>query len=94
MPSPRERTGLTEAVAAQIRAERSAARLTIEETAKRSGIPYGTYRKLDDGSGTVDAEQLARLCRHVYGISLAEFFIRVEQRLAAGGGVSDTSRSG
>lgn len=82
MPAPRERTGLSEAVAAQIRAERSAARLTVEEVAKQSGIPYGTYRKLDDGTGTVDAEQLYRLCQ-VYGITLREFFSRVEGRLAA-----------
>ena len=97
MPAPRERTGLSEAVAAQIRAERSAARLTVEETAKRSGIPYSTYRKLDDGTGTADAEQLGRLTRRVYGITLREFFARVEGRMAAGesGGRDDrASRSG
>jgi transcriptional regulator with XRE-family HTH domain len=89
MPAPRERAELSEAIAAQIRAERSAARLTVEETAKRSGIPYATYRKLDDGRGTVDAEQLNRLCRDVYGITLREFFERVESRLAAGQGGSE-----
>lgn len=82
MPRPRERSGLSEALAAQIRAERSAARLTVQETAERSGIPYSTYRKLDDGSGTPDAVQLSRLCR-VYGITLSEFFARVESRYAA-----------
>lgn len=85
MPSARERTQLSDAIAAQIRAERSAARMTIEKTAEKSGIPYGTYRKLDDGSRTVDAEQLYRLCRRVFGITLREFFLRVEQRLATQG---------
>lgn len=83
MPAARERSELSEAIAAQIRAERSAARLTVEQTAKQAGIPYATYRKLEDGRGTVDAEQLSRLCRKVYGITLREYFSRVEQRLAA-----------
>ena len=56
--APRERSGLSEAVAAQIRAERSAKRLTIEQTAKQAGIPFSTYYKLDNGSGSADAEQL------------------------------------
>lgn len=82
MPAPRERTGLSEALVAQIRAERSAARLTLREVSQQSGIPFSTYRKLDDGTGTPDAEQLYRLCQ-VYGITLREFFSRVEGRLAA-----------
>lgn len=80
--SPRERTGLSDAVAAQVRAEGSAAKLTLKQTAEKSGIPYSTYRKLYDGTGSPDAEQLNRLCRRVYGISLRTFFERVEQRLA------------
>ena len=78
----RERSALHEAVAAQIRGERSALRLTMEQTAKQAGIPFSTYRKLDDGSGTADAEQLYRLCTRVYGFTLREFFSRVEARLA------------
>lgn len=78
----REHGVLSEAIAAQIRAERSAARLTLQEVAQKSGVPYSTYRKLDDGSGSADAEQLHRLCSRVYGISLRTFFERVEQRLA------------
>lgn len=77
----REHSALSDAIAAQIRAERSAARLTLQEVAKRSGVPYSTYRKLDDGSGEADANQLYRLCQRVYGITLREFFQRVELRL-------------
>ena len=83
--APRERSGLHEAVAEVIRAERSAKRLTQEQTAKQAGIPFSTYRKLDDGSGTADAEQLYRLCTRVYGLTLREFFSRVEDRLAVQG---------
>lgn len=92
MPSARERTELSDAIAAQIRAERSAARMTIEKTAEKSGIPYGTYRKLDAGTRTVDAEQLNRLCRNVFGISLRDFFVRVEQRMAAAQADDDDTR--
>lgn len=80
--APRERSGLSQAVAAQIRAERSAARLTIEQTAKKARIPYSTFRKLDDGTGLANADQLGALCSRVWGITLAEFFARVERRLA------------
>ena len=86
MPAaPRERSGLTRAVAAQIRAEQSAARLTNDQTAKMARITPGTYRKLRDATGSADAEQLYRLCSRVYGISLREFFSRVEARLAVQG---------
>lgn len=82
MPAPRERTGLSIAIAGQIRAEQARVQTTIEQTAKKSGIPYGTYRKIYDGSRTADAEQLWRLCRDVFGITLREFFLRVEQTMA------------
>lgn len=96
MPAPRERTGVSDAVAAQIRAERAAVQLTLEQVAKGSGIPFSTYRKLDDGRGVPDSSQLARLCQ-VWGIPLSEFFRRVEARLAtqnAGTGTGSRQQSG
>lgn len=92
MPTPSERTGVSEAVSAQIRAERAAARLTVEEASERSGIAYSTYRKLDDGRGVANSEQLTRLCRRAFDIPLSEFFRRVEARIANPGDASGTAR--
>lgn len=82
-PSRGNRSGLSKAIAAQIRAERAAAKLTVEQTAELAGLRYSTFRKLDNGTGVANSEQLYALCNRVYKISLREFFERTEQRLAA-----------
>jgi len=75
----RERSPWSSAVAAQIRAERAAARMTRKQMVEASGIPLSTYRRLETGERVADATQLARLCG-AFGLPISEFFRRVEQR--------------
>lgn len=84
----RERSPWSDAVAAQIRAERAAGGYSQAEMIARSGIPRSTYIRLEHGdkpspAGRIaDATQIARLCQ-AWGILPSEFFRRVEERLAA-----------
>ena len=70
-------------VAAQVRAERAAARLTGDEMIDKSGIPRSTYWKIEKGTHVADTTQLTRICT-VLGINLSEFFHRVEARMSNG----------
>ena len=79
MGDTRERTPWSDAVSAQIRAERAAKQWTRLEMATASGIPVSTYRRLETAERVADASQLARLCGAL-GMPLSEFFRRVEQR--------------
>ena len=80
----RERSAWSDAVSAQIRAERAAAGLTQADVVKRSGIPRSTYIRIESGSRVPDVTQLARLCDS-WGLGLSEFFRRVEGRMVTPG---------
>lgn len=70
-------------VAAQIRAERAAAKLTGAEMMHKSGISRSTYLRIESGTHVADTTQLARICGAL-GLTLSEFFHRVEARLING----------
>lgn len=76
----RERSPWSDAVAAQIRAERAAKGWTQDQMIERSGIPRSTYIRLEKGIRVADATQMARVCGAL-GLRLSEFWVRVEQRL-------------
>lgn len=80
MDNARERSQWSEAVSAQIRAERAASDLTQADVVKRSGIARSTYVRIEAGTRVPDVTQVAQLCE-VWGIGLAEFFGRVESRM-------------
>jgi len=73
----RERSPWSDAVAAQIRAERAARGLTQADMVERSGVPRSTYIRLERGQRVADSTQLARLCA-VWELRVSEFFARVE----------------
>jgi len=79
----REPSDFSFTVAAQIRAERAAAKLTGAEMIEASGIKRSTYLRIESGSHVADTTQIARICG-VFGISLSDFFHRVEARMVAG----------
>ena len=79
----RERSPFSEAVAAQIRAERGASGMTQRETYEHAGLPKSTYIRLEQGTRVADMTQIARLCT-VWGIPTSQFFHRVEDRMAQG----------
>lgn len=68
--------------AQQLMAERGARNLSREEVAAESGVALSTIRRMELGerAGTID--NLADICK-VYGLSLATFFARAEERHAA-----------
>jgi transcriptional regulator with XRE-family HTH domain len=76
----RNRSGLTRAVAAQIRAERAASGLTQQKVVDKSGIPKSTYIRLESGERVADVQQLAAFCAAL-DIPLAVFMQRAEDRL-------------
>lgn len=76
----RERSDFSDAVAAQVRAERAAAAMTQAEVYGAAGLSRSTYIRIESGAHVADTTQLARLCG-TFGISMAEFFRRVENRL-------------
>lgn len=75
----RERSVFSDAVAAQIRAERAAKKMTQTDLVKASGIPRTTYLRLESGERVADTTQLYRITEAL-GLSLSEFFRRVEER--------------
>lgn len=76
----RERSDWSEAVAAQVRAERAAAGLTQAQVYEPAGLPRSTYIRVEKGTRVADTTQLARIC-NVLGLRMSEFFARVEGRL-------------
>ena len=76
----RERSKWTDATARTLRAERGARDWSREVMADRSGIPISTLRRLEGGSRVQDVTQIARACE-AFGLSMGEFFNRVESRL-------------
>lgn len=76
----RERSDWSDAVAAQIRAERAAAGKTQAQVYETAGISRSAYLRIEKGTRVVDVSQLARICA-VLNLGLSTFFERVEDRL-------------
>lgn len=76
----RERSDFSDAVAAQVRAERAARQMTQAGLVEASGIPRSTLVRIESGTRVADTTQLHRLTEAL-GLSLSEFFRRVEDRL-------------
>ncbi|MFJ2297360.1 helix-turn-helix domain-containing protein [Oerskovia paurometabola] len=71
----------TEAIAAEIRAERARQKLSQVALAEASGVPRSTLVKLEAGSRPIDMEQL-RLIADALGISQWELVQRAEANSA------------
>ena len=76
----RERSDWSEAVAAQVRAERAAAGLTQAQVYEPAGLPRSTYIRIEKGTRVADTTQLARILS-VFDLRMSEFFRRVEGRV-------------
>jgi transcriptional regulator with XRE-family HTH domain len=67
----------------QVCAERAAARMTQEQLWTKAGLGRSTYLRIESGEHILDAAELALICGAL-GISLSEFFHRVEARMSNG----------
>ena len=78
----RKESELSLAVAAQLRAERAAASMTIDELARRSHVSKNALLNVLNGKRTADVSQLDSICRAL-GVRLIDLFVRAEERLVA-----------
>lgn len=75
----RERSPISDAVAAQIRAERAAAGKTQAQVYEPAGIPKQTYIRIEKGVRVADITQILQVCTSL-GIPLGVFMTRAEAR--------------
>jgi transcriptional regulator with XRE-family HTH domain len=76
----RKHSALSLAMAAQIRAEMGAARMTVRTLAQKSGIPERTLSRLVSGERTIDVAQLDMICKALT-LPMIDLFMRAEERL-------------
>jgi transcriptional regulator with XRE-family HTH domain len=76
----RKVTPLSLALAAQLKAERAYAGITVEELQKRSRIAKNTLAAILNGTKPADVSQLSSLC-DALGVGMAELFARTEERM-------------
>lgn len=79
MSNARERNDWTDAVSAQVRAERAASGLTADALADRAGMSRMTYRRIAAADRVPDMAQIERIC-DALGIRVSTFIARVEER--------------
>lgn len=80
-PSDRDPSeGINAAIAAELRAERAAKRLTIDELSDKSGIPRRTLLRLLAAERHINVDQLAGLAVGL-GVSQSDLFARGAARL-------------
>ena len=79
----RKHSPLSLALAAQLRAEMGAARVSTRALAKDSGVPERTLARLVSGERSIDVAQLDMLSRAL-GITMAAMLAKAEERVAAG----------
>lgn len=79
----RKQSELSLAVAAQLRAERAAANMTIADLVRASGVSKNALLNVLNGQRTADVSQLDAICRAL-GVRLLDLFTRAEERIAAG----------
>jgi len=69
------------AIAAQIRAERAAAGITQVELFSRANLPKSTYIRIETGKRAPDMTQVAKIA-HALGIPVSVLIQRAEGRVA------------
>ena len=77
----RERSRFSEAIAAEIRAERARVERTQQDVFEEAGIPRATYIRIENAKRVPDTTQLARICQAL-GIPMSELIVRAERGLA------------
>jgi transcriptional regulator with XRE-family HTH domain len=77
--------GLNAAVAAELRAERAAQNLTVQELAVRSDVPYASLRRYLSAERNIDIATLHALSGAL-GTTAAEIVAAATERLSRGGG--------
>lgn len=85
----RKPSELSVAVAAQLRAERAAADMTIDELVRRSHVSRNALIQVLKGTRVADVSQVSAICRAL-GVPLVEMFQRAEQRLPPTNGANET----
>lgn len=76
----RERSSFSDALAAQIRAERAAAQWSQAELSRRSGVSRVSIIRIERGERVADTTQMVRFAQ-AFGLPLVEFVRRAEQRV-------------
>ena len=74
----RERSEWSDAIAAEIRAQRARANLTQAEVIERSGLGTSTYTRIEQGKRVPDVTQLWRICQAL-GVPPSELVARAER---------------
>lgn len=82
-PNARKVTDLSVALAAQLRAERAYADITVEELARRSRVSKNTLMAILNGQKPADVSQLANICEAL-GVEILDVFSRTEERMRTG----------
>jgi transcriptional regulator with XRE-family HTH domain len=77
----RKQSPLSDAIAAQLRAERAIANMTVDELVKRSGVSRNALLAVLNAKRTADVTQVEAICRAL-GVPLIDLFRRAEARLA------------
>ena len=75
----RKPTAMSTAIAAQIRAERSARNIAKDDMIARTGIGRSTYFDIERGDKPIDVSQLF-LVVQVLGMSIGDFMARADAR--------------
>lgn len=78
----RERTPEALAFAAQLRAERAAVGMSQDDLVAATGISKSAIARIETGARVMDTAQLGKFCR-AFGISIATFAIRADERMHA-----------
>lgn len=78
-------TGLNAAVAAELRAERAAQNLTVQELAARSEVPYASLRRYLAAERNIDVATLYALAGAL-DTTPAELVAAASERMSRGGG--------
>ena len=78
----RDRTPEALAFAAQLRAERAAAGMSQDDLVAATGISKSAIARIETGARVMDTAQLGKFCR-AFGISIATFAVRADERMRA-----------
>jgi transcriptional regulator with XRE-family HTH domain len=81
-PTARDRTPEALAFAAQLRAERAAAGMSQDDLVAATGISKSAIARIETGVRVMDTAQLGKFCR-AFGITIAQFAIRADERMRA-----------
>lgn len=75
-----DRTPITDALAAQLRAERAASGLTLDEMVESTGMSKSSIQRYLKGGRIVDIEDLALFAR-AFGVSMTTILDRAQERM-------------